>query len=345
MLYRTDSAWVIERLQQAPRLTIGVLGDLILDEYLFGDVHRISPEAPVPIVQIRDRTIRPGGAANVALNLKAMGVEVALFGVVGDDPAGHELKSALREEGIDVEGVFVTAERPTTVKTRVVSQNQQMIRLDREEVRPISPDLVHRMLGTLDRSDRSFDAVIIQDYNKGAVTPEMIEGLLARKDRWFLAVDPKKENFFRYRGVHLLKPNLREAREALGAHGESASVSEVAEAIMEHLAPEVLVITLGKHGMELQTGEEVYHIPARSVEVYDVTGAGDTTIAFLVLGFLVGLSPESSGLLASLAAGIEIQKFGAAQVCLQELIPVIQEEWHDLAQKIQVSHKQGGRNR
>ncbi len=345
MLYRTDADWVIDRLRQVPRLTLGVVGDLILDEYLFGDVRRISPEAPVPIVEIQDRTIRPGGAANVALNLKALGAEVYLFGVIGDDPAGYELKAALREENIHLEGLLTDPSRPTTVKTRVVSQNQQMIRLDKEDPSPLSSPITHQLLEALTHAEVDLDALIIQDYNKGTLTPPLIEGILRQKGRWFLAVDPKKENFFRYQGVHLLKPNLREAREALGAVGETASVTKLADVIMEQLAPEVLVITLGKEGMALYTPEDAYHIPARSVEVYDVTGAGDTAIAFLVLGFLIGLPPESAGLLASLAAGIEIQKFGAAQVSLEELIPVIQEEWQDLAQKIRIHHKQGGRNR
>ena len=310
------------------RLRIAVVGDLILDEYLFGEVERISPEAPVPVVTITDRRINPGGAANVALNLKTLGAEVELFGLVGRDRSGEELLTLLEGKGISVDGVIQVSDRPTTLKTRVISQGQQMIRLDKETTAPIGDDDANRVLKRIRDGIDKLDAVIFQDYNKGLLTPFFIHESINLFDRQIKAVDPKFENFFEYKGVDVFKPNVRELQRATGVKVKTEEeLLSLMRRVRDELQTKFLVVTRGEKGILIYGDREIYSIPSLKREVFDVTGAGDTVIAIMVLGLAAGLPLVEAALLASIGAGIEVGKFGAASVFPEELKEAVEDEW------------------
>lgn len=335
----TEPETLKERLQHLDRFRVAVVGDLILDEYLVGRVDRISPEAPVPVVNLERRTVRPGGAANVALNLRAIGVQTALFGVVGTDAQGWELQALLQAEEVGTQGIVALEDRPTTVKTRVVSRRQQIVRLDREDPSPVPPQALDRMFQAL--RDWHPDAVILEDYNKGLLNAETLPRLRDLLNPVWVAVDPKEENLEFYRGVHLLKPNRRELEHLAGRRlSHLSQVQQAAREVYRRLAPEHLVVTLGEEGMWLVAPHLEAHVPALPVEVYDVTGAGDTAIAFLTVGFLLGLDPVEATALACLAAGLKVQKFGAARIPLEELLAALDRHWTPLLENTQIH--QGG---
>jgi rfaE bifunctional protein kinase chain/domain len=315
---------------------VAVLGDLILDEYLFGKVERISPEAPVPVVAIESKRIHLGGAANVALNFRALGAQVSLFGVIGDDMDGKELLGLLNHYGIDGIGIVVDGERPTTKKTRVVSRGQQMIRLDRESIAPLSPSIENLLISKLEESSKNYSALVVQDYNKGVLTERIISASLDISQGKLRAVDPKFENFFLYKGVDLFKPNLREIQDATGKRVKNEEdLIELAVDVRRRVEAKWLVITRGERGSVIFGDEEAVYIPSLKREVFDVTGAGDTVISVLVLSLLSGLSIVESSLLASIAAGIEVGKFGTATVTKEELFEVIDEEWENMMGEIE----------
>jgi len=316
-------------------LRVAVLGDLILDEYLFGKVERISPEAPVPVVTIENKRLHLGGAANVALNLRTLGAYVELFGVIGDDIDGKEILGLLNSKGIDGVGVIVDEERPTTKKTRVVSRGQQMIRLDRESISPISPSKEEMLLSGLEKTSKNYSAIIIQDYNKGVLTERVITSALKIAKGKLKAVDPKYDNFFLYKGVDLFKPNLRELQDATGKRVKNEDdLIKLAMYVRGKVESKWLVITRGEAGSTIISDNEIISIPSLKREVFDVTGAGDTVLSVLVLSLLSGLSIEESSLLASIAAGIEVGKFGTATVSREELFEVIDEEWESMLKDV-----------
>ncbi len=316
---------------------VAVIGDLILDEYIFGSADRISPEAPVPVVLQKERESRPGGAANVALNLIELGASVTLFGVVGDDPYADELKKVLQAFGIDTSGIVTDPSRPTTVKTRIIAHRQQIVRLDREDTAPIASDVKRAILSRIHDLMDGIDAVIFEDYNKGALSSELIREGIKLFGGKLRAVDPKFQNFWLYTGVELFKPNQKELANAMLTRFSNRDefISSIREA-HNRLKSRNLLVTAGEDGMYLSDGEKILHIPAHKRDVYDVTGAGDTVIAVSVLGMLAGLPADEAALLASIAAGIEVSKLGAAVVTREELTEAVEEHWDELHSQIEV---------
>jgi D-beta-D-heptose 7-phosphate kinase/D-beta-D-heptose 1-phosphate adenosyltransferase len=299
-----------------------VVGDAMLDVYLVGDVERISPEAPVPVVTVHERRHAVGGAANVAANVAAIGAEVSLVATLGDDRRGQQLRSQIAAAGIRDEGILSLAGRPTTSKTRVVARGQQLVRIDEEEDRPLDGDEQERILAATREFLADADAVLIEDYNKGVLTPTVIETVLAvAKARGIPSVvDPKFRNFFAYRGCTLFKPNRRELEGALGAEVELEHVDALPQA-MERLDVQTLLLTLGSAGMVL-VGRDgaITRIQTVAREVYDVSGAGDTVTAWAGTALAAGASVREAAELANYAAGIEVGKSGVAVVTREEVL-------------------------
>ena len=302
-----------------------VIGDLILDEFIWGQVDRISPEAPVPVVWVERESAMPGGAANVAANVRALGGEVSLIGVVGPDAAGTRLRQELQGRGIPAEMVFVDRRRPTTAKTRVIGQRQQMVRIDRERVDRVSGELLEVVIQAARETLPHVDGVIIEDYGKGLIHPGLLGPVvsLAKRSRKVITVDPKEEHAAYYRGVTALTPNRKEAALAAGIPiTDEASLHKAARKILNRLRPEVLLVTLGEDGMALffRDGKKPVKIPTVAREVYDVSGAGDTVIAVFTLARAAGASFPEAAVLANTAAGVVVEKVGVATCSAEELI-------------------------
>ena len=300
---------------------IVVVGDAMLDVYLGGDVERSSPEAPVPVVRVRDRRYAMGGAANVAQNVAAAGAKVTLVGAAGSDSAGVRLRAMLEAIGADSSSV-ITTRRPTTSKTRVVARAQQMLRFDEEDDGDLPGRDVQRLLDTLLPLLAKADALVLEDYNKGVLVPAVITAAIeAAAQRGIPSVvDPKFRNFFAYRGATIFKPNRRELESALGAT-LSLDDAGALPATFERLGVEHLLLTLGEKGMALVAKDgEVQRIPTTAREVYDVVGAGDTVTAYLATSLAAGATPFEAALIANYAAGVEVGKLGAATVSSEEII-------------------------
>jgi len=308
-----------------------VAGDIILDVYAYGSVERISPEAPVPVVDLREETYRLGGAANVALNLKTLGAEVVLSGVIGKDLYGNKVLELLKESEIQYSGVVVSTFRHTTVKTRVVSQGQQIIRLDKEIREPLVDEEKRKVLNFLQEDDA--DAIIIEDYNKGFFTPDIIKVIIENKNAPVF-VDPKYKYYDHFRGAYLVKPNFKEFLRISMFSEDEMNLVEAAFKFRKKFGYKNVVITRGGQGMLAVSPERVYEIPALKREVFDVTGAGDTVISILTLAMICGVSIEDAALLASIAAGIEVTKVGASPVSSDELKEVVKEEWKKMKEKV-----------
>ncbi len=300
-----------------------VVGDVILDRYIKGSVERISPEAPVPVVRVQGEEHRPGGAANVAANLAALGARPILVSTVGDDRAADEMQAELKARGIEVEHLVVAKGRPTTVKTRVIAHQQQIVRLDEEDDLPVPGEVVTsvaaKALAALDEAE----ALVVSDYAKGLLNGRLLPPLLsqARARRLPAVIDPKIRHFDLYQPATLVTPNLAEASRATGreVRGEAA-IREAAAAILERIAVDAVLVTLGEAGMLLQPrGAEPVRIRAEAREVFDVTGAGDTVVAVLGLGLAAGLSLETSARWANAAAAVAVGRLGTAAVTIDEL--------------------------
>ncbi len=312
---------------------VAVVGDAMLDAYVVGEVARISPEAPVPVLNIAREEFMLGGAANVAKCLVALGAEVRLCTVVGDDADGTLFRSEATNLNIDVDGVVVDPLRATTRKTRIVARQQQVIRLDRESCDPIAPAVAKQLLSRVKKAVKWADAIVVSDYAKGVMTEELCQALIACADGKPVVVDPKKLPWDRYRGATLIKPNLSEAQAFdPAAIVDDASAERCATAISKKLASHVL-ITRGKDGMTLalrQKGsrsrsgdngrQAVYRFASRPRELIDVTGAGDVVAATLTLALAAGAALPEATWLANVAAGIKVGKFGAAAVTGQEIL-------------------------
>lgn len=328
----TKSRLTRDRLQQLlaaiaskpPR--IAVVGDAMLDLYLKGDVERISPEAPVPVVRVRERKYALGGAANVAQNALAVGARCELVAAVGRDVAGVQLREMLAEKGAEPRGL-VDCERPTTTKTRVVARNQQVVRVDEEVDTDLSGAEVTRVLDAAARAVDGADALILEDYNKGVLVPQVIRAAIdaARAKGIPVVVDPKFRNFFEYRGCTVFKPNRRELEGALGAAVDVGNVQELPD-VLDRLDAAHLLLTLSERGMALITREgsgavpRVERIPTTAREVFDVVGAGDTVTAYLAAILAVGGSALEAAVVANYAAGVQVGKAGAAVVTPTEVL-------------------------
>ena len=305
-------------------LPVLVLGDVMLDRYLWGDVRRISPEAPVPVVRVARRSQAPGGAGNVALNLATCGLKPTLLGVVGDDEAGTALGALLSSQGISAQSMVVSATRPTTTKTRVIGGHQQMLRLDDEHDDALTPAdrnaLNQAAEALLDAGN--FAAVILSDYGKGVLDAALCEHLIARAraHRIPVLVDPKGRDWARYRGATTIKPNLGELAEATGIRSSDGRALEIAgQKLVSDLDLGFLAFSRGSDGVSVLTTGTAITIPTEAQEVFDVSGAGDTMVALLAAGLANGLDPVEAARLANLAAGIVVGHVGTVPVPLDEL--------------------------
>jgi D-beta-D-heptose 7-phosphate kinase/D-beta-D-heptose 1-phosphate adenosyltransferase len=310
---------LLERLGDACVL---VVGDLMLDEYVWGDVRRISPEAPVPVVEIRGRTHVPGGAGNTAAGVAALGGQARLAGVVGEDDDGRRLLDVLAAGGIDCDGVLTLPGRVTTTKTRVIAHSQQVVRADSEERAPLPKDAEDAVLDWAGAQLEAAGAVVLSDYAKGTVSGDVAAGIigLARERGRPVVVDPKGHDYGKYRGATVLTPNVHEVERA--AHHPVETYDEVVTAarrLSASLDGSVLLVTRGADGMLLVSGRELVEIAAEAQDVYDVTGAGDTVVAVLATALAAGAEMEAAVRLANTAAGIAVSKVGTAAVTLAEL--------------------------
>jgi rfaE bifunctional protein kinase chain/domain len=301
---------------------IAVIGDVMIDKYIFGHVSRISPEYPVPVVDVTRESSRLGGAANVAVNIHALGAETLLIGITGEDAERRNLISLMSEHGLDPRMLAADPSRPTTSKTRILSQNHHITRVDYESRNPIDADMEKRLLGMLLEVASSIDAVVLEDYNKGVLTPSLIASVIALcKERNIpVLVDPKLKGFFSYGGCTVLKPNLSELAASLGIQVANIDreVEEACLLLAEKLDASSFVITRSEKGMSVYDGSFT-HIPAFSLDVADVSGAGDTVIGMLALGLASGLDLVTSTRIANLAANTVCQEVGAVPVRPEKL--------------------------
>lgn len=319
-----------EILTALPNFNVLVIGDMMLDHYIWGDVHRISPEAPVPVVHAIRDTYRAGGAANVALNLSALKINTSLIGSVGQDSNAQTLIHLLQSAGVDTSGCICKPEAPTIVKTRVIVRTQQLCRIDREASRSIYEiDFTLPTESLLESHIRNADAIIVSDYAKGLITQELLDKVfaLANKHGKFLAVDPKPIRHLKFTGASLITPNRLEALELADlpepSFGEAYPLEEVSRIIYQKYAPHLLVITLGADGMVVcENGRILKTLPTSAREVFDVSGAGDTVIATLTAALVAGAAPLSAAAFANIAAGVVVSKVGTATPSVEEILMV-----------------------
>ncbi|MFQ5839830.1 MAG: D-glycero-beta-D-manno-heptose-7-phosphate kinase [Candidatus Methylomirabilales bacterium] len=304
-----------------------VVGDVMMDEYIWGSVSRISPEAPVPVVEVHAESTRLGGAANVAANICSLGGEAELVGIVGGDAPGERLVHDLETMGGKSGGIVVDRDRPTTIKTRVVAGSQHIVRFDRESVEEMSPAVGEALVGNILDRLAEVDALLLSDYGKGIITASLLARVLpaARAAGRIITVDPKVNHFNLYHGLHVLTPNHLEAAAAWGRPiRKEEDVAAAGQALCERLGVEGLLITRGERGMCLcERGGRVTHIPVVAKEVYDVTGAGDTVIGTLTLALAAGASLYEGAVIANRAAGVVVGKVGTATVRPTELAEVL----------------------
>ncbi|MBC8382243.1 MAG: D-glycero-beta-D-manno-heptose-7-phosphate kinase [Candidatus Cloacimonetes bacterium] len=301
-----------------------VVGDIMLDHYIIGDVDRISPEAPVQVVKVEEEKFGPGGAANVAQNIKALGAEPLIIGTVGNDQSGEKLKQIFRENNISDEGIFTNTLHPTTQKTRVIARNQQLVRIDFEKDDEIDKDVLKAIKKYAEKIVPEIDGIILQDYNKGLLTKELIHLFtsLAQKNNKFIGVDPKAKNFLEYQNVTFFKPNKHEAEKNLQYEIKSEEdLKIVAQKLINKLNCSYVVITLGSKGMFVYDNQNNnWQIPTFSQEVYDVSGAGDTVISTLMLAITADCDIKTASIIANHAAGVVCGKVGAATASPAEII-------------------------
>ena len=303
-----------------------VVGDLILDHFVWGTVDRISPEAPVPVVKVVKEGFHLGGAANVARNLSVLKAQPLLVGMVGCDEAGERLVQELEREGISGEGLIRVSDRTTTIKTRIIAQQQQVCRTDRESTDPPSDELLAQINDSYLSYLKQARGVIVSDYAKGVLSRVLVPDLIreARQEEKFIGVDPKRSDFSSYRWASLVTPNTKEAERASGVEiVDEASFIEAGQRLLEITTADSLLVTRGEEGMTLFEGQEHAHIPTAAREVFDVTGAGDTVIASLTLAVTAGASVGEAAVLANHAAGVAVGKLGTAAATVDEILASI----------------------
>lgn len=312
-----------------PRRRLAVIGDSMLDRFLWGRVDRISPEAPVPVVRLESETTKLGGAANVAANICALGAQAVLFGLCGRDEAAEQLKELLADRGIDPSGMVSTQARPTTIKTRILAHNQQVVRTDREDDRPVEAELIDSMVSRL-ASLGPFDGFIISDYGKGLLTDEALARFITagRQAGVPLVIDPKKGDYSQYRGATSLTPNQKEAEQACAMSiTDEASLKSAGDKLLERTDADAVLITRGEHGMALfEKGGAEHHLPTEATTVYDVTGAGDTVIAVYTTALSAGAGFSAAADLANHAAGLAVRELGTATVTAAQLAAALNEK-------------------
>jgi len=302
-----------------------ILGDVMLDEYIWGSVSRISPEAPVPVVEVMDESVKLGGAANVALNVKTLGDIPLLVSIVGKDKNGEKLKELLADAQILSQGVFVDENRRTTAKTRIIAHSQQVVRADRENTEELSLDMTLGLVDFIKKKikEERISAILISDYGKGMISLKLLNEVigLAKENNIFISVDPKETHFMNYKGVSIITPNHSEAGFAYGKRiKDEKSLEEVGWGLLEKLEAEALLITRGEKGMSLfEKNKTLTNFPTVAKEVYDVTGAGDTVISALTSAYSAGADLKEAALISNHAAGIVVGEIGTAQVSKEQL--------------------------
>jgi D-beta-D-heptose 7-phosphate kinase/D-beta-D-heptose 1-phosphate adenosyltransferase len=319
MMNQTAVQQIISRF---PSLRILVLGDFMLDHFVMGRVDRISPEAPVPIVDVDREEFHLGGAGNVIMNGKSLGARMIPLGVTGNDWAGERIRALFLEEQLSTDGLF-TAERPTTLKTRILAHQQQVVRVDREQRAPISDELQSQLVNQFMKVIDSVDGIIVSDYAKGTLTPALLAKILpeARKREKLVCLDPKTRHFSSYTPVTVITPNQAEASSLLGYPiVTEEDLMEAAKRILKLIDCTALLITRGDKGMALFTNHECKLVPTKAREVYDVTGAGDTVVTTICLALAAGAQMIEAVELANAAAGIVVGKVGTATVGSSELL-------------------------
>lgn len=313
----------LKLIERFVKTKILVVGDLMVDRFILGRVNRISPEAPVPVVEVKEIVSSAGGAGNVVMNLAALGCQVSCCGVLGNDEAGKNLLRQFQKAKIQVAGIKADAFRPTTVKTRVIAEHQQIVRFDEEQKVPLPPHLQNEIENFLREQVQRSDGVLLSDYGKGVITKKIIQSAIqiSKKHGKPICVDPKVEHFQMYQGVTCITPNLAEAMggmQRVRCEGRDG-VRELGLEILRKLKCRSVLITQGEEGMTLFEKNRTTHIPTKAKEVFDVTGAGDTVIAVLCLAIASGATLPEAARLANLAAGIVVGKLGTATVTPSEL--------------------------
>lgn len=313
-------------------LQILVIGDVMLDAYVMGKVNRISPEAPVPIVSLDNEDARIGGAGNVALNLLALGAKPIICGVIGEDSSGDKLLNLFEKNGISTDGLVKSMVRKTTVKTRVISNKQQLLRIDSESTFPLLESEEIKLNNTIQNIiNQGVDGIIFEDYNKGVLTDSVIQNTIkiAKEKDIPTAVDPKKENFLSYKGVSLFKPNLKELKEGLNLNFDFNSNKELfekgIEVLEEKLQNEISFVTLSENGVFIKNQTEKYYVPAHMRSISDVSGAGDTVIAVATLCLISGASTKQIAEISNLAGGLVCEKSGVVSISKNDLFSEVSE--------------------
>jgi len=326
-------------IQKFNKAKVLVIGDVILDEYTWGKVERISPEAPVPVLWANKKTHVPGGAANVANNICALSGKVTIVGVMGKDDNAKILLKELKIRNIDTKGIFFDSSRCTTVKTRVIAGHQQLVRVDWEYTEPLTKESTRKIFNFIKDNIKDYDAIIIEDYGKGVVNMQLLQGLviLAQENKKIITVDPKEDHFQYYRGVTAITPNRKELENAVrnlkikdltGDFRINADrlftdkdIETAASQILKYLELDSVLVTLGEHGMKLFEKKGGFtHIPTVAQQVFDVSGAGDTVIGTFTLGLCAGASKLEAAHIANFAAGIVVGKVGTATTSRKELL-------------------------
>lgn len=324
-------------LSAAGRNRVLVVGDVMLDQFIWGRVSRISPEAPVPVVEFERENFMPGGAANVARNLTALGASAELFGVVGRDVAANQLRELLTQQGVGCHGLMEVESRMTTKKIRVIAHQQQVTRVDRETRADLQGKSTRKLVESLKDQLSKSDAVIVGDYGKGVVTQPLLDEVkrLCRERGIWVSLDPKPVHHLSLFGLSLITPNRNEALDLAGMpdggrHAEplrDTTLLEAANRLLREYQPALLLITLGDQGMLLcQRGRKPYHIPTAAQEVFDVSGAGDTVIASFTLAIAAGASPVEAAIFSNHAAGVVVGKVGTATVTPEEVLASFKRE-------------------
>jgi len=311
------------------RVKVLVIGDLMMDQYVWGHVDRISPEAPVPVVKVQGESIDPGGAANVVNNIKSLGGSVFPCGVVGRDSLGRQLVQKLQRKGIDTKGIIADGDRPTTLKTRMMAQKHQILRIDREVSSPVSTTTFRKLIAFIKSAISKIDVVIIEDYGKGVVTRKMIVQVIrmAKKAKKIVAVDPKEKHFEFYKGIDVITPNVYELAQAVHANiYDKRSLIRATKELQKNLKCPIVLVTQGENGLTLfQSRKPPFHVAANAREVFDVSGAGDTVIAVFCLALATGMNPERAAKIANSAGGLVVGKLGVAVASKKELKARIKE--------------------
>ncbi len=307
--------------EQFSQKHILVMGDLMLDSYMWGQANRISPEAPVPVVSVKEVTHNPGGAANVGWNIASLSANVNMAGVVGNDSHGEQLLTLMSERGMNVESVVRDTNRPTTVKTRVIANSQQVVRTDFESLDELSNESLEAVQASVLKNIKDVDAIILADYNKGLFSEKMIGSILsiANENNVPVYVDPKHDHFYLFKGVRLFKPNADEFDQAMN----SANIEDGGRALQKILDVEFVLVTLGASGMLLTTADESIRIPTKALAVHDVSGAGDTVISVFTLADLARATPEEAATMANLAAGRVCEEVGVVPIDLEMLTEML----------------------